>query len=135
VTSTLICVETVTEPTDPVACNPVTETTAEAATVTVPTAPVAATPVTRTEAAPVTVTEPTAPVASPMVTAPLPKGSSPHPAERFQPSKATIASATDHHAMRMMALVASAVGKTTVKSPFDAVLSEPKSRITTEGFV
>ena len=36
--------------------------------------------------------------------------------------------------MRIIALLASAVGNTTVKSPFVDVLSEPKSKITTAGF-
>mgnify|MGYP006921430239 CR=1 FL=1 len=40
-----------------------------------------------------------------------------------------------HQAIRMIAFDASGVGKITVKSPADAVLSEPKSRITTDGFV
>lgn len=38
-------------------------------------------------------------------------------------------------AIRMIALEASAVGKMTVKSPADAVLSEPKSKTTTDGLV
>ena len=39
------------------------------------------------------------------------------------------------YAIRMMALLASAVGKTITKSPAVEVLSEPKSRIATVGLV
>ena len=40
-----------------------------------------------------------------------------------------------HQAILMMALLASAVGKTTVKSPDVEDLSPPKSKTTTVGFV
>ena len=124
---------TVTDPTEETADKPVTGAFAFAVTVTDPTEETADKPVTGAFAFAVTVTEVTADVAPGRAASPS-QAPSPHPPEEeFQPLKKTVAS--DIYAIRIIAVLASAVGKTMVKAPDVDVLSLPKSNTMTDGLV
>mgnify|MGYP003668385958 FL=1 len=104
-----------------------------AVTVTEPTAEIADNPVTGAFAFAVTVTEVTAEVAPGSAASPF-QAPSPHPPEEeFQPLKKTVAS--DIYAIRIIAVLASAVGNTMVNAPEVDALSLPKSNTITDGLV
>jgi hypothetical protein len=130
VTGILAAASTVTAPTAPVPATPVTLTFASAVTVTAPTLAVAANPVTRAFASAIILTVPTLPI-DPGSASFWPQGP---PPQLWLPAL-KVDGYISHYAIRIIALLESAVGNTTVKSPAVDVLSPPKSRTITAGLV
>ena len=131
----LVMVET--EPTAEVATFPLAVTAALPVTVTLAVDTVVEFPEAETPAAAVTVTELTDAVDPGNASSALPQVLSPQAILlEFQPCHATFALATlsTHYAILMMALLESAAGNVTVKSPAVEVLSPPKARTTTARF-